>query len=224
MRSDRLAAGAGILAAALFAAGFVLVGLDAPTSDATRSDVLATYTDDATNSRQALGVLLTGLGAICFLPFLGYIHRVLGNRAGKGSVLPATALAGGIVLVGGLFTGAVLSSAVSAGAYFDAQQVDADLAMTTVAAGFYLHGFAAMAGGVLIAAVAIVARQAALLPRWLTVLGFVVAVASIPAAVLGMWILAEALWIAAAAALIARPAASQAAGGVRMEGAASAHG
>lgn len=224
MRSDRLAAGAGILAAALFVAGFVAVGLDAPTSDATRSDIVATYTDDATNSRQALGVLLTGLGGICFLPFLGYVHRVLGKRAGEGSALPATAFAGGIVLVGGLFTGAVQSSAVSAGAYFDGQRVDADLVMATLAAGFYLNGFAAMAGGVLIAAVAIVARQAALLPSWLTVLGLVVAVASIPAGLLGMWILVEAVWIAIAAALIARRTAAKQPTEVRMRGAAGAHG
>lgn len=204
MRSGRLSAGAGILAAALFIAGFVLAGVDAPSSDATRSEVVATYKDEATNSRQALGVLLTGLGGICFLPFLGYLRGVLGSLAGEGSVLPAAAFAGGVVLVGGLFTGAVLSSAVSAGAYFDAQRVDADLAMTTVAAGFYLNGFAAMAGGVLVAGIAIVARQAALLPGWLTVLGFVVAAASIPAGLLGMWILVEALWIAIAAGLLGR--------------------
>ena len=204
MRSDRLCAGAGILAAALFAAGFVMIGVDTPSSDATRSDVVATYADDATNSRQAMGVLLAGLGGICFLPFLSHIRRVLRNRAGADSVLPATALAGGILLVGGLFTGAVLSSAVSAGAYFDAHRVDADLAMTTLAAGFYLNGFAAMAGGALILALAVVARQADLLPRWLTVLGFVVAAASIPGSLLGMWVLVEALWIAIAAGLLGR--------------------
>jgi hypothetical protein len=199
-RSDRLSAGAGILAAALFAAGFVLIGADAPTSDATRSEVIATYADDATNSRQALGVVLTGLGGICFLPFLGYVRR-----------MSAIGFAGGIVLVACLFTGAVLSSAVSAGSYFDAHRVDADLAMTSVAAGFYLNGFAAMAGGVLIAGLAIVARKSDLLPLWLTVLGLVVAAASIPASLLGMWVLVEALWIAIAAGLLVRrPALSEA--------------
>ena len=82
VRSDRLSAGAGILAAALFVAGFVLIGVDAPSSDAARSEVVATYADDATNSRQALGVLLTGLGGICFLPF--WLRRL----AAPGSVLP----------------------------------------------------------------------------------------------------------------------------------------
>jgi hypothetical protein len=204
VRSDRLSAGAGVLAAALFVAGFVMIGADAPTSDATRSEVVATYADDATNSRQALGVLLTGLGSIAFLPFLAHVRGVLRDRAGSGSILPATAFAGGIVLAGGLFTGAVLSSAVSAGSYFDAHRVDADVAMTTVAAGFYLNGFAAMAGGALIAALAVVAWRSELLPRWLTVLGFVVAAASIPASLLGMWVLIEALWIAIAAGLLAR--------------------
>jgi hypothetical protein len=209
LRSDRVGAGAGILAAALFTAGFVLIGVDAPSSDAARSDVVATYMEAATKSRQALGVLLTGLGGICFLPFLGYTRRVLRKRAGEDSVL--TAFAGGIVVVGALFTGAVLSSAVSAASYFDAYRVDADLAMTTLAAGFYLNGFAAMAGGVLIAVLAFVARQADLLPRWLTVLGFVVAAASLPAGLLGMWILVEAVWIAVAAGLLARrPALSEA--------------
>ena len=210
-RSDRLSAGAGVLAAALFVVGFVLIGVDAPTSDATRSEVVAAYADAATNSRQALGVLLTGLGGICFLPFLGQVRGEMRDRAGADSILPATAFAGGIVLVGGLFTGAVLSSAVSAGSYFDAHRVDADLAMTTVAAGFYLDGFAAMAGGALIAALAGVAWKSELLPRWLAVLGFVVAAASIPASLLGMWVLVEAVWIAIAAGVLGRrPALSEA--------------
>jgi hypothetical protein len=36
------------------------------------------------------------------------------------------------------------------------------------------------------------------------VLGFVVAAASIPASLLGMWVLVEALWIAIAAGLLGR--------------------
>jgi hypothetical protein len=221
-RSDRLAAGAGILAAVLFVAGFVLVGVDAAISDSTRHEVISTYTDDATNSRQALGVLLTGLGGVCFLPFLSYVRLALGRTAGDTSVLPGAAFAGGVLLVGGLVTGAVLSSAVSAGAYFDAYKVDADLAMTAVAAGFYLDGFAAMAGGVLIASVALVAYRTRLLPRWLTVLGLVVAVASVPAGLLGMWIMVEAVWIAIAAGLLARRAGAKQPGAIPVSGEAAA--
>ena len=214
-RSDRLAAGAGMLAAALFVAGFVLVGVDAAMSDDTRSEVVATYSDDATNSRQALGVLLTGLGGVCFLPFLSYLRAVLKRAGGDGSILPGVAFAGGVLLVGGLATGAVFGAAVSAGSYFDAYKVDADLAMTGAAAGFYLNGFASMAGGVLIAALAIAAYRTRLLPKWLAVLGLVVAVASVPAGLLGMWIMVESLWIAIAAGLLARQAPAQQPGVVR---------
>jgi hypothetical protein len=178
-QGNRLAAGAGVLAAVLLVAGFVLVGVDAAMVDSTRGEVVAAYSDDATNSRQAMGVLLTGLGGICFLPFLSYVRLVLGRIAGDTSPLPGAAFAGGVLLVGGLITGAVLSSAVSAGAYFDAYRVDADLAMTAVATGFYFNGFASMAGGVLIASVAIAAYRTRLLPRWLTVVGLVVAVVSV---------------------------------------------
>lgn len=210
-RSDRLAAGAGILAAVLFVAGFVLVGVDAPMSDSTRHEIVTTYSDDATNSRQALGMLLGALGGVCFLPFLSYLRKVLRRTAGDTSILPGAAFAGGVLLVGGFITGMVLSSAVSAGAYFDAYKVDADLAMTTVAAGYYFNGFAAMAGGVLIASAAVVAHRTRLLPRWLTVLGLVVAVASVPAGLLGMWVMVESVWIAIAAGLVARrPVAGQA--------------
>jgi hypothetical protein len=217
-RSDRLAAGTGILAAVLFVAGFVLVGVDAAISDSTRSEVVATYADDATNSRQALGVLLTGLGGVCFLPFLGYLRAVLRRTRGESSILPGAAFAGGVLLVGGLVTGAVFGSAVSAGSYFDAYKVDADLAMTGAAAGFYLNGFASMAGGVLIAALATAAYRTRLLPRWLAVLGFVVAVASVPAGLLGMWIMVESVWIAIAAGLLARRAPAAQPGGVRVSG------
>ena len=222
-RSDRLAGGAGILAAALFVAGFVLVGVDASeVGDATRAEVTQTYTDDGTNSRQALGVLLAALGCVCFLPFLSYVRKVLGRTAGDTSILPGAAFAGGVLLVGAFITGSVLSSAVSAGDYFDAYRVNPDLAMTGLAAGFYLNGFASMAGGVLIASMAIAAYRTRLLPRWLNVLGLVVAVASVPAGLLGMWIMVESVWIAIAAGLLARRATAAKRGGVQVSGEAAA--
>jgi hypothetical protein len=221
-RSDRLAPVTGIVAAVLFVAGFVLVGVDAAIGDSTRPEVVATYSDDGTNSRQALGVLLTAVGGVCFLPFLSYVRLVLGRTTGETSVLPGAAFAGGVLLVGALVTGAVLSSAASAGGYFDAYEVDPDIAMTAAAAGFYLHGFAAMAGGLLIAGVAIVAYGTRLLPRWLTVLGLIVAVASVPAGLLGMWIMVEAVWIAIAAGLLARRAGAKQRGAVRVSGEAAA--
>jgi hypothetical protein len=203
-RSDRLAAGTGILAAALFVAGFVLVGVDAPMSDDTRREVLTTYADDAVNERQALGVMLAVLGGICFLPFLSHVRQLLTRNAGERSILPGTAFAGGVLLVAGVVTGTVVAGAVSAGSYFDAYRVDPDLAMTAVAAGFYLNGFAVMAGGALIAALAIAAYRTRLLPKWLVVLGLIVAAASVPAALLGMWIVIESAWMAIAAGLLAR--------------------
>lgn len=221
-RSDRLAAGAGILAAVLFVAGFVLVGVDAAMSDDSRREILNIYADDATNSRQALGVLLGGLGGVCFLPFLSYVRKMLRRTAGETSILPGTAFAGGVLLVACFIVGTVLSAAVSAGSYFDAYRVDVDLAMTAVAAGFYFDGFAAMAGGVLIAAMAIAAYRTQLLPRWLAVLGLVIAVASVPAGLLGMWIMVESVWIAIAAGLLARRGLAGQPGGVRMTGEATA--
>lgn len=221
-RSDRPAAGAGILAAALFVAGFVLVGVDAAMGDSTRAEVVATYTDDATNSRQALGVLLVFVGAACFLPFLSYLRRVLARTTGDTSILPDAAFAGGVLLVGGLVTGTVLSAAVSAGAYFDAYKVDADLAMTAAATGYYFDGFAAIAGGVLIASAALAAYRTRLLPRWLSVVGLVVAVASVPASLMGMWIIVESLWLAIAAGLLVRRTGAKQPAGVRLTGGAAA--
>ena len=86
--------------------------------------------------------------------------------------------------------------------------------MTTAAAGYYFNGFAGMAGGVLIASTAIAGYRTRLLPRWLTVVGLVVAVASIPAGLLGMWIMVESVWIAIAAGVLARRAGSKEPGGV----------
>lgn len=166
-----------------------------------------------------MGVLATALGGVCFVPFLSYVRKLLRTTAGDASILPGAAFAGGILLVGSLIAGLVLASAVSAGSYFDAYKVDADLAMTGLAAGFYFDGFAAMAGGILIASVAIGAYRTGLLPRWLSVVGLVIAAASVPAALLGMWILVEAVWIAIAAGLLARRAAPQAA---RVSGVAAA--
>ena len=217
-RNERLGAGAGILAAALMVAGFVLIGVDSPGSDATRADVVATYTDDATNARQAIGMLLTGLGVLCFLPFLSHLRVVLTRTGDSDSILPGTAYAGGVLLVAGIVGGAVMDSAVSGGEFFDAYRVDADIAMTTVVAGFYFYGLAGMAGGALITATALGGRRSGLLPRWLAVLGYVVAVLSIPAATFGAWVIVESVWIALAAGLIASRSASRQRGGVRVGG------
>ena len=217
-RSDRLVAGAGILAAVLFVAGFVLAGVDSASSDSTRAEVLATYSDDAVNGRQALGILLMALGGVSFLPFLSYLRGVVKRAAGDTSVLPGTAFAGGVLLVGGLIAGAVASGAVSAGAFFDSYRVDPDMAMIGAAAGWYLYGFAVMAGGVLIGATALAVRRSRLLPKWLTVVGYVIAVASVPAMLLGMWILVESVWIAIAAGVLARRGLAGQPGAVRMTG------
>lgn len=203
-RNDRWAAGAGVLAAVLLAAGFVLIGVDSPGSDASRADVVATYSDDSTNARQAVGMLLTGLGALAFLPFLSRLRATLARGDEGEGVLPGAAFAGGVLLVAGVVAAAVLNSAVSAGEFFDGYRVDADIAMTNVVAGFYLYGFAGMAGGVLIVAAAIRGRQSGLLPKWLGAVGYAVAVLSIPAAAVGAWVLVECAWIALAAGLIAR--------------------
>ena len=85
VRSDRLSAGAGVLAAALFAAGFVLIGVDALVR--CRAERGGAYADDATNSRQALGVLLTGLGgSASSVP--GHVRRVLQTVPGRTASCP----------------------------------------------------------------------------------------------------------------------------------------
>ena len=61
---------------------------------------------------------------------------------------------------------------------------------------------AGIAGGVLIASLAIVAFRTSLLPKWLAVLGVIVAIVSVPAATLGMWIIVESVWLALAAVLL----------------------
>jgi hypothetical protein len=202
-RSERFAAGAGILAAVLMMAGFVLIGIDAPGPDSTRTEILNTYNDDGTNAMQALGVLLTGLGGVAFLPFLSYVRNLLGRASGEESILPGAAYAGGVLLVAGVFAGAVLGSAASVGGYFDAYRVDPDVAMTTVATGFYFNGLGAMTGGVRIGAASIAARRTGLLPGWLAIAGLAVAVLSLPGSLLGMWILVEGLWIAIMAGILA---------------------
>lgn len=220
--SDRLLAGAGIAAAILFVAGYVLIGVDSPGPDTTRADIVATYTDDATNARQAIGMLLIGLGSVCFLPFVSHLRTMLSRTGREDSVLPGVAYAGGLLLVAGIVAGAVLDSTVSAGEFFDGYRVNADIVMTTVVAGFYFNGFAGLAGGVLIAALALGARRAGLLPGWITVLGYVVAVLSVPAAAFGMWVLPESVWIALAAGVIARRSGTRAPRRVQVGGQATA--
>lgn len=202
-RVERATAVGGTAGAMLLAASFVLVSVDAPAGDATRAQVVAAYTDGGTHARQGIGLLLMALAAFCLLPFLGSLRSVLAKAAGRDSALPGVALASGAVLVGVLAVSTVLAATVSLSAdFFDAYRVDADLALTAAAASFFLDGFAAVAGGVMIGSVSLAAVREHLLPRWLTTAGLAVAVGSLPTLLLGFWLIVEGAWIAVAAGLL----------------------
>lgn len=105
---DRIAAGTGIGAVALFIVGFILVG-DAPKLDDPASKITAYYSDH--RGKLVAAAILFGLAGLLFTWFLGALSTAL--RGAGQARLAATAFGGGVVFLGVLLlivmaTGAIV--------------------------------------------------------------------------------------------------------------------
>jgi hypothetical protein len=216
-RFARHAGWAGIVAVIIFAAAGALSAVVGGSGDS-RAEIVAAYSNGDDNVMLGVSTFLMGLAVVAFIPFLVGLRSRLAGAGGQTRDLANVALAGGLLMVGFLGLSSLLAVAVPAAKeFFDAYQVNPDVAMTFEAASWWMLHFVSLAGAVLVGASTLAARRSGALPRWLAIAGYPVAViglaglftsgASIGLQVL--WLLATSVCLVRegrAAARVTRPA------------------
>lgn len=141
----------------------------------TPAEVTEWYADDGNRGAAFLTFFLIVGAALCFLWFLGALRGVLVRAEGDPARWTALGFGAGVASATLLLAAASLYVTPAATAGQDEFPFDATAANAFANAGFALLVCSAMAGALLVLAVSIVAHRTGLLPRWLTLVGFVVA-------------------------------------------------
>jgi hypothetical protein len=207
-RWERLALIAGIVFALLLLAGLILLDLDDVGGDASRGDVVSTYSDGATEWKKEVGATLVGFAIFFLLLFLGRLRTSVRSAEGEPGTFSSAGFAGGVVFAALLGASAALDTAVvSTVGFFENYQVDADTPLVLVSLSNWTRGFATVGGGVLVGATSVVALKTLLFPRWLAIGGLAVAVIAFfgeTTAAFGFPILLILLWVLATSVLLVR--------------------
>jgi hypothetical protein len=189
---------AAIVFAVLFVVGFLLVS-DTPESDESNREWVRYFADEDNRRMIVIGAIVLTLAVLAFLVFLGVLRERLREAAPGSQWISTIAFASGLVFVAMLAVATLGAGSAAASVEFgDAPIVrDADVLRTFDSIGIgALVLFGAASAGLLIVTTSIVSGQAALLPRWFVVTGYVVGVIVavggllfIPLALFVLWML-----------------------------------
>lgn len=149
------------------------------------------------------GVLVL-FAAFFFLWFLGILCGMLWRAESEGPWLSLVALTGGLAFIalsrGGTVTEILYAATVSR---FDNFAQDAQLAFFSVAFSSWMYHFAQVGTAVMVTATSLVALGTGVLPRWLALVGFLLALAALLHFVLPLLgVLAALVWVALVSALM----------------------
>jgi hypothetical protein len=172
LRTPRSAAIAGILFALMLGTVIVMMSSAIP-RDPVRGAMW--ITDASSRSSVAFAMNLIPFAGIAFLWFIGVIRNRLGDREDK--FFATVFLGSGLLLVGILFTAAaVMGSALFV--YSETPDISRDtLRMALVLASTLLGTFGARMAAVFTLSVTTIGLRTQLVPRWLSVIGILCAVA-----------------------------------------------
>ena len=130
---ERFAPLTGVAFVAVVAAGFIVVGDNAPDSDESLAKVVAYWRNN--DSDEITGAILTAYASVLFLWFAGVVRSVLRLAEGGSGRLAATAFAGAVVAAGGFLANGTIEFAVAASA--DDLTPQATQALSALYAGFF---------------------------------------------------------------------------------------
>jgi hypothetical protein len=205
MPNGRAAVRLGGLSGILFVVLFVPSYLSAPDSPIATSgpqDVIDYFTDRQDGILIINGLLLV-FGAFFFLWFLGTLHGVLQDAEGEGHGFSSVSLAGGLIFIALVLTGAAVEIVYPATlARFENFQQDAQLGFLSLALCGWMYRFAFVGMAALIAATSVIALRTSVLPGWVAWAGFVAALVALLRFLgpLGGWL--ALLWVIAVSVLM----------------------
>jgi hypothetical protein len=205
MPNGRAAVRLGGLSGILFVVLFVPSYLSAPDSPIATSgpqDVIDYFTDRQDGILIINGLLLV-FGAFFFLWFLGTLHGVLQDAEGEGHGFSSVSLAGGLIFIALVLTGAAVEIVYPATlARFENLQQDAQLGFLSLALSGWMYRFAFVGMAALIAAASVIALRTSVLPGWVAWAGFVAALVALLRFLgpLGGWL--ALLWVIAVSVLM----------------------
>jgi hypothetical protein len=205
MLNGRAAVRLGGLSGILFVVLFVPSYLSAPDSPIATSgpqDVIDYFTDRQDGILIINGLLLV-FGAFFFLWFLGTLQGVLQDAEGEGHGFSSVSLAGGLIFIALVLTGAAVEIVYPATlARFENFQQDAQLGFLSLALSGWMYRFAFVGMAALIAATSVIALRTSVLPGWVAWAGFVAALVALLRFLgpLGGWL--ALLWVIAVSVLM----------------------
>jgi hypothetical protein len=176
MIKHRWTALSGIVFVVLMLTGAAFV-IDVPKADASAQEIAGYLADSGNHTRNVIGAYIWVLGGLAFLGFVSGLRSVLRRAEGEPGTLSSLVFGAGVVFTAvWSVSAATLASVAYAVEFSDAPVTDPDIVRVLPQLGSLLlllgGGFA---GILLLLATATLIFRTGVLPRWLAVLGIVVA-------------------------------------------------
>jgi hypothetical protein len=197
----RLGGISGILFVVLFFRSY-LTPPDAPLPSSRSQDVVGYFADRQDGILLFNGLLLI-FAAFFFLWFLGALHGVLRSAEGEGGGISTVALAGGLVFITLVLTGAAVEIVYPATlARFENFAPDAQLGFLSLALSGWMYRFALVGMSALVAATSVVVISTGVMPRLVALAGFVAALFALLRFLIPLGGILGLVWVLAVSALL----------------------
>ena len=175
LRTPRAAGIAGLLFAVLFI-GSLLLLRSQPAAGSTAAEVAEWYLRDDARHLAVVGLYFAPFSGIAFLWFIAVIRHHVGEREDR--FFATVFLGSGLLFVAMLFAAAAAAGApLAAVKFMDAPLPGTDaIGLARALAYTFLYVYGVRAAAVFMIAVSTIAHRTSSLPRWLVLVGYVLAV------------------------------------------------
>ena len=184
LRTPRAAAAAGILFSLLLGLALILITVSAPSDPAAAG---AWLTDPARRHAVVIALNLVPFAGIAFLWFIGVVRDRIGQREDR--FFASVFLGSGLLFVAMLFAAAAFAGGLIAEAAAGSAAPGPDtLAAGRQITGLLLHVYAMRMAAVFTVSTATITLRTKVVPRWIGMLGFAVAVVLLVSVGLTAWV------------------------------------
>ncbi len=202
LRAPRAAGVAGLAFAVLFI-GSLLLLRSQPAAGSTADEIARWYLKNDSRHLAIVGLYFAPFSGIAFLWFIAVIRHHIGDR--EDQFFATVFLGSGLLFVAMLFAAAAAAGAPLAGVKFqDAPLPSPDaIGLARALAYTFLYVYGVRSAAVFMIAVSTIANRTASLPRWLVIVGYVIAlVMLLSVSFFRFVVLLFPLWVAAVSIVI----------------------